>query len=279
MTLIFISFSNNHFLNFFFFFNDTATTEIYTLSLHDAPPISGGGRRIPARSASSRRIGCPRNPCSRSLVARDERTARSRRASRRRRCVRTVRLPPVAARPPLAGPERRRERRRRVDISRRRHRGVGAAAREPCRDPHDLRRLLPAGAEAAIQPPACGLHVRLSLRRAGDHGCLRTCGALVSKRTPAHELRTPLYRSLVCGRNRFLSRTADHLGPPSDLYLERRVLLHAAAAEPARDPRRSTAFRRDPRHIQDWRLRRPRSRVHRPYRATRRALDARGSAS
>src|SRR2546428_5355815 len=32
---------------FFFFFNDTATTEIYTLSLHDALPISsrpkGGG--------------------------------------------------------------------------------------------------------------------------------------------------------------------------------------------------------------------------------------------
>src|SRR2546428_1718838 len=31
----------------FFFFNDTATTEIYTLSLHDALPISrssGGGR-------------------------------------------------------------------------------------------------------------------------------------------------------------------------------------------------------------------------------------------
>src|SRR5258706_7359940 len=27
-------------LNFFFFFNDTATTEIYTLSLHDALPIS-----------------------------------------------------------------------------------------------------------------------------------------------------------------------------------------------------------------------------------------------
>jgi len=25
---------------FFFFFNDTATTEIYTLSLHDALPIS-----------------------------------------------------------------------------------------------------------------------------------------------------------------------------------------------------------------------------------------------
>src|SRR5256885_16901788 len=27
----------------FFFFNDTATTEIYTLSLHDALPISGRG--------------------------------------------------------------------------------------------------------------------------------------------------------------------------------------------------------------------------------------------
>src|SRR2546422_7418854 len=35
----------------FFFFNDTATTEIYTLSLHDALPISRlvGGPRRPAR--------------------------------------------------------------------------------------------------------------------------------------------------------------------------------------------------------------------------------------
>src|SRR5689334_24418749 len=30
-------------LSFFFFFNDTATTEIYTLSLHDALPICGAG--------------------------------------------------------------------------------------------------------------------------------------------------------------------------------------------------------------------------------------------
>src|SRR5438874_13533384 len=29
----------------FFFFNDTATTEIYTLSLHDALPISRAGAR------------------------------------------------------------------------------------------------------------------------------------------------------------------------------------------------------------------------------------------
>src|SRR5215813_13818742 len=42
------------FFVFFFFFNDTATTEIYTLSLHDALPIfsSGGleqGRRLSAQ--------------------------------------------------------------------------------------------------------------------------------------------------------------------------------------------------------------------------------------
>src|SRR3712207_9138524 len=37
----------------FFFFNDTATTEIYTLSLHDALPISGPAPRI---SGAVRRI-------------------------------------------------------------------------------------------------------------------------------------------------------------------------------------------------------------------------------
>ena len=31
-------------LYFFFFFNDTATTEIYTLSLHDALPISANAQ-------------------------------------------------------------------------------------------------------------------------------------------------------------------------------------------------------------------------------------------
>src|SRR5256885_16357638 len=31
----------------FFFFNDTATTEIYTLSLHDALPISDRDARLP----------------------------------------------------------------------------------------------------------------------------------------------------------------------------------------------------------------------------------------
>src|SRR2546422_7576883 len=33
------NFSPHAFISFFFFFNDTATTEIYTLSLHDALPI------------------------------------------------------------------------------------------------------------------------------------------------------------------------------------------------------------------------------------------------
>src|SRR2546430_13365652 len=36
---------------FFFFFNDTATTEIYTLSLHDALPISGS--RITSHAGAS----------------------------------------------------------------------------------------------------------------------------------------------------------------------------------------------------------------------------------
>src|SRR2546430_6853278 len=39
MTLL-ISCTETNWENLFFFFNDTATTEIYTLSLHDALPIS-----------------------------------------------------------------------------------------------------------------------------------------------------------------------------------------------------------------------------------------------
>src|SRR5258707_9425296 len=48
---------------FFFFFNDTATTEIYTLSLHDALPISAmvvGGWPISTRRYFARtRQGLP----------------------------------------------------------------------------------------------------------------------------------------------------------------------------------------------------------------------------
>src|SRR5260221_10891109 len=63
---------------FIFFFNDTATTEIYTLSLHDALPIrsmSGG----PRRSSRPSVMGC----CS--LVASVTTRATSWRRSRRSR--------------------------------------------------------------------------------------------------------------------------------------------------------------------------------------------------
>src|SRR2546422_1530162 len=46
----------------FFFFNDTATTEIYTLSLHDALPIYRVGRRRRARGSRAR---CSASPCPR----------------------------------------------------------------------------------------------------------------------------------------------------------------------------------------------------------------------
>src|SRR5258708_36992576 len=53
------------FCSFFFFFNDTATTEIYTLSLHDALPICpicasyGPGARPPDTAARRLRHGLP----------------------------------------------------------------------------------------------------------------------------------------------------------------------------------------------------------------------------
>src|SRR3712207_8253433 len=61
----------------FFFFNDTATTEIYTLSLHDALPISAGGARAHGAEPVRRR--------GLSLGRRgDARRARLRRAADRR---------------------------------------------------------------------------------------------------------------------------------------------------------------------------------------------------
>src|SRR2546422_674122 len=57
---------------FFFFFNDTATTEIYTLSLHDALPISARRRALP----------CPRG----------------------RRALTATRIPPLAHSSPGARP-------------------------------------------------------------------------------------------------------------------------------------------------------------------------------
>src|SRR3984957_20819510 len=42
----------------FFFFNDTATTEIYTLSLHDALPICGGNRQLSCSASGDGRPMC-----------------------------------------------------------------------------------------------------------------------------------------------------------------------------------------------------------------------------
>src|SRR3712207_7510193 len=65
---------------FFFFFNDTATTEIYTLSLHDALPIyqlvlpasaalQGLDRRVPVeRTAHAARLGLPAQRGARRLL-------------------------------------------------------------------------------------------------------------------------------------------------------------------------------------------------------------------
>src|SRR2546430_8650831 len=56
----------------FFFFNDTATTEIYTLSLHDALPISAqtphlgaaaDRERLPAKHRAVERLGSLRVAC------------------------------------------------------------------------------------------------------------------------------------------------------------------------------------------------------------------------
>src|SRR2546430_9306923 len=65
---------------FFFFFNDTATTEIYTLSLHDALPISRPRCWVPRReSRRARRSSSTRCASAwprRSLGCRDRKSTR-----------------------------------------------------------------------------------------------------------------------------------------------------------------------------------------------------------
>src|SRR3712207_8856329 len=58
----------------FFFFNDTATTEIYTLSLHDALPIS---RRPSSRSSVPRGPACPGRRARRRISSRATSPART----------------------------------------------------------------------------------------------------------------------------------------------------------------------------------------------------------
>src|SRR3712207_7214060 len=64
---------------FIFFFNDTATTEIYTLSLHDALPISGAVRPGAGRGDGVRAPGDRGGPLrpGRDRVRRGDRVARS----------------------------------------------------------------------------------------------------------------------------------------------------------------------------------------------------------
>src|SRR6266480_5549396 len=56
---------------FFFFFNDTATTEIYTLSLHDAPPML---RPRSGWRTTRCRLRCLPNGCTR--LPRDRKSTR-----------------------------------------------------------------------------------------------------------------------------------------------------------------------------------------------------------
>src|SRR3712207_6987358 len=59
-----------------FFFNDTATTEIYTLSLHDALPISGLWRRRGRRSRRGVALSLGRRRRPRARAARSARARR-----------------------------------------------------------------------------------------------------------------------------------------------------------------------------------------------------------
>src|SRR2546430_3864475 len=67
--------------SFFFFFNDTATTEIYTLSLHDALPICSGVGRAAIAGGFARVAHDPNAPASKSLRFTSDRIARANRSS------------------------------------------------------------------------------------------------------------------------------------------------------------------------------------------------------
>src|SRR5258707_15218040 len=72
LRIYFLTFLHTLFSSLFFFFNDTATTEIYTLSLHDALPISPASASpaiCASRSGSARRT---KSSCRCSNPARSE---------------------------------------------------------------------------------------------------------------------------------------------------------------------------------------------------------------
>src|SRR2546429_4120766 len=64
-----LSCSPGHLSSFFFFFNDTATTEIYTLSLHDALPIYSAMPWSVRRTAKPATNALMFSTCARTLFA------------------------------------------------------------------------------------------------------------------------------------------------------------------------------------------------------------------
>src|SRR6266511_3249707 len=81
--------TDQHFFFVVFFFNETATTEIYTLSLHDALPISAPGSHLEDHPDRPRAAAGRRDPRGSALLRAGDRGARS--APRRRRGRRAAR--------------------------------------------------------------------------------------------------------------------------------------------------------------------------------------------
>src|SRR3989454_2137698 len=107
----------------YFFFNDTATTEIYTLSLHDALPISRDRRRAPRGGGASagQRARVRRVAAVRRRYGQAEEAGREAEAAARHRwsqCAGTAVLAAVSGRAPGRIP---------------RPRGAGAGGRELAR--------------------------------------------------------------------------------------------------------------------------------------------------
>src|SRR2546429_4511443 len=82
---MFFSSTTQNSLAIFFFFNDTATTEIYTLSLHDALPIFPAPPRCRRTERTSRRRAgrtCARSPLHQNRGCPCRRESRDRKSTR-----------------------------------------------------------------------------------------------------------------------------------------------------------------------------------------------------
>src|SRR6266496_4958656 len=143
-------------LSVFFFFNDTATTEIYTLSLHDALPILASARSSQMVSPTVGAVGVTHHPppcpaarphdattpskTSRAVIASAGGRARRRRGAAARRTAHWSGAPPGPHRPERAcgcvpGAGARPRRQRACASPRGSYRGgpAGRSRRPPCR--------------------------------------------------------------------------------------------------------------------------------------------------